>query len=686
MHADRNKIDILVNHTIFDRKMLIKREEANDIIQYLMPKLEHNGILLEQCKIDTTTEQSGHKRGDIWISLKKQSEGGFEDNIVCLIEAKHKKTAINDAEWRVAMEHGKKKAARQNLSYYVVTNCVSEFRFYNSYNDEEITLDGTVITKLVPMQVLRKIQSQVLPDGSSVLHKDQIIATPISENQFRSILKNLANIYRSAGLKKGDERIDPTISFVILKYISEKEQEQRTLHDVIRLWDSLRRIACGQETGDLKVMFGNMINMIWGTNSPYRENDYKDFTKLVGFPSKLQREDFKKIFMELDHNHFYGANFDLFGEIYEAFASQTKKKEFGEFYTRRHITGMVARLLLRNEISPRAMKICDPACGSGGFLTECFTFLRTSYKSSNKLTDDALKQLKKDIIWGYDNDEKSVARTKLNMFLVGDGHIHIYKIDSLLERNDNMLYVENSFNYVITNPPMGKYEGDAAITDFRFTNERRYELLFLEKIVQVTVEGGEMAVIINDGALEAPTRVNFRKKLLQYCDVNAIVSLTKFAFAPYTKEKTYVLFLQKKQESKQGVIQTKPIWHFVLDYDGFANSDKRYITEYHCDILELEEKFDGALKHASLFNVNKSKFDKERSNYERRVNERENREGLDGKKYGFITMDAVTDDNFYNLLSEFHLRPYTSQKITEKELDAKIKKINNQLQTLRINL
>ena len=91
---------------------------------------------------------------------------------------------------------------------------------------------------------------------------------------------------------------------------------------------------------------------------------------------------------------------------------------------------------------------------------------------------------------------------------------------------------------------------------------------------------------------------DFRIKLLKKCNIHAIVSLNKFAFAPYTKEKTYVLFMQKKQEREIGKIQSKPIWHFILDYDGYANSDKRYRTKYHDDIPELEEHFNKAIETA----------------------------------------------------------------------------------------
>ena len=58
---------------------------------------------------------------------------------------------------------------------------------------------------------------------------------------------------------------------------------------------------------------------------------------------------------------------------------------------------------------------------------------------------------------------------------------------------------------------MGKYDGEAKIENFSFTNEKRYELLFVERILEALKSGGELAVVINDGALEAPSRKNFRK-------------------------------------------------------------------------------------------------------------------------------------------------------------------------------
>ncbi len=660
----------------------MKREETNDIMQYLVPKLKDVNINISICKIDVTTEKSGNKRGDIWISIEKHESRNFEKNIIALIEAKHKNSTIGDIDWRDAMRQGKEKSLKQHLDYYIVTNCRSEVRFYNSHNDEEIILDGKVITGLVPIDVLQKIQTQVNKENSYVIHKVSKVIKPISEHKFRNTLKKLADVYRSAGLKKGDERIDPTISFVVLKYISEKEQEQRTLDKVIKLWHNLNDIASEKSVGDLRVEFDTMVNLIWGNKSRYKDNIYKDFKDLMIFPSKLKDEHFKKMYAELDDYHFHGANFDLFGAIYEEFASQTKKREFGEFYTRRHITGMVARILLRKETNPRELKICDNACGTGGFLTEAYKALIMNYSANNKLNKNILKQLKQKTFWGYDNDDKSVARTKLNMFLVGDGHIHIYENDSLNGWNSEMGYEENTFDYILTNPPMGKYDGEVSINNFEFTNESKYELMFLERVIKSTKPGGEIAIVINDGTLETPSKGDFRKKILEHCNIHAVISLTKFAFAPYTKEKTYIMFLQKKQDENVGDFQKSPIWHFIVDYDSYANSDKRYKTKYHDDLPELEQNFDSAIKLSNIFLSNSSIFKNSRSNFEREVNDREKEEGLEGLKYGFIEIERVNKGNFYNLLSEYHLRPYQLKQIKESDFNLNFKKIQEKLKSL----
>lgn len=649
--------------------LMKKKEEANDIVQYLIPKLEKVGIYNDYFKTDVTTSKSGNRRGDIWISTSKQNSHNFERDIVALIEAKHGKCNIGDMDWRDAMKHGKEKSLLQGLNYYIVTNCKNSTRVYNSHNDDEIRLDGKVITELVSIEILKKIQTQVTEDISDVAHKTKRDVIEFSEPDFRRSLGQLEHIYRSAGIRKGDERIDPTVSFVVLKYISEKETEERTLNEVIQLWDDFSEIVYGSVKRDLSSEFHNTVQQIWGANSPHKDNQYKDFKNLVKFPSRLRHDHYVAIYKELNSYHFHGgAKFDLFGTIYEEFATQSKKKEFGEFYTRRHITNTVAKLLLRNEKKFRDIKICDPACGTGGFLTEAYKVLVDNYTVNNQLNDHVLNKIQKDVFWGYDNDAQSVARTKLNMFLVGDGHNHIYEHDSLMDWNESINWYEGEFDYILANPPMGSYSGSLDINNYDFTSERRYQLLFMEKIIKATKPGGEIAMVIDDGPLETPSRVAFRKKILENCNVFSIISLTKFAFAPYTKEKTYVMFMQKKQDEEIGSIQETPIWHFIVDYDGYANSDNRFKTKYHDDLPELVEKFIGAMELLDLYKVNRDYFNSQRESFVRDVNSMEKEEGLWGKKYAFVDMSNVNEDNLYNLLSEFHLRSFIYEKVELEEM------------------
>ncbi|HVI69386.1 MAG TPA: N-6 DNA methylase [Magnetospirillaceae bacterium] len=280
---------------------------------------------------------------------------------------------------------------------------------------------------------------------------------------------------------------------------------------------------------------------------------------------------------------------------------------------------------------------------TGGFLTEAFKVLSKNYASSGMLNDETANKLKIDVFYGYDNQPDSIQRTMLNMFLAGDGHTHIKSKDSLSDLE------ENTFDYVVANPPYGLYEGDVSVNLFDFTNQRRFELLFLEKIIKATKPGGHIAVVVPDGALETPTNEPFRIKLLQHVDINAIVSLTRFAFAPYTKEKTYVLFMQRKQREQVGKIQDSPIWHFILDHDGYANSDKRFLTPKHNDIPLLKKSFLNATIE---------------------------------KKCGLVPMNQVNSSNFHNLLSEFHLRPVEVETKTIDEFNDSFDGLTSKLSAL----
>ena len=272
----------------------------------------------------------------------------------------------------------------------------------------------------------------------------------------------------------------------------------------------------------------------------------------------------------------HGTGFDLFGAVYEMFASSKEKRDFGEYFTRRHYTHVFVKLLLRGEqywSTGRTFTILDPACGTGGFLTEGFKVLQNQYERTRTLSTQAQAFLSDRCFYGVDIREENVSRTRLNMFLVGDGHTNMKPGNALSE---NLFpFPSMEFDYVITNPPYGsgtiRAKTDAISTV-------RMEIAFLCRIRQLLRVGGQACVIQPDGILENPSFWPFRKELLGTFEVTAIVSLPKFAFAPYTKEKTYAVFLTKSS-NRVSHMQRHPIWMYIIDNDGLANSDKRFPTK-----------------------------------------------------------------------------------------------------------
>ena len=195
-------------------------------------------------------------------------------------------------------------------------------------------------------------------------------------------------------------------------------------------------------------------------------------------------------------------------------------------------------------------------------------------------------------------------------------HIHRTK-DSLIE------LAEDRYDYVIANIPYGAYAGEADVQQFEYARLRRYEYLFLEKIVKSLRPGGHAAVIVPDGLVENTSLKKYRTAFLSNADLHAVVSLPKFSFLPYTSEKTYILYFSRKTEINRGKIQASPIWHCVIDHDGFQDGNKRY-----------------AINEDDLSTIDSGEFLK--------------REEPD--KCGFIDIDEHTNNDFLILSSETYLR------------------------------
>jgi len=630
-------------------------------------------ISAKQIVNDTSFKKyTGSKRPDLLISefefdQKENNEKQFIENLVAYAEIKDG-CSFNDKDWKDAIKQAKFKSKKLKLHYFIITNCKTTV-FYNSKTGKQIKLNNNPIREFQTIDILRLIKNRLEKNKSLDNIKTNVDSlSAISEAIFNKKLWELAIVYRSINFENDQEKIDFTIGFVSLKFFEEKEQNEGKKDRSKISWSDCADVNEDKITANLSQYISRLE----------RETDFNEFQDLMenvrieisgksGKRPLVSSTDVKQIYEIITSmGPLHGCGFDLFGAVYEMFASSKEKKEFGEYFTRRHYAHVLSKLLLEKEKyfkENNKFKILDLACGTGGFLTESFKVLKNNYERTGAVGKKTKDFLANECFYGVDVRGDNILRTKLNMFLVGDGHTNMIDKNSL-----QYDFKKEKFEYIITNPPYGngtiKAETDAI-------SSNRTEIAFLCKIIKLLTDGGRACVIVPDGVLENPSFSKFREWVLDRCDLNAIISLPIFAFAPYTKEKTYALFITKRGETENRR-QNTPIWMYIIDNDGLANSDKRFPTKLrnnrngwmHDEIsgwVSTEgEEMPGILEERWM------KYDDSSSATEW-VSEKG--EKIKTKKAIFLSISKLSEENFFNLLPEFYLRPYSPKYVTLEEFN-----------------
>lgn len=642
------------------------------------------GIPFNQIVNDTSfSSYTGQKRPDILISdfeFDEADEKKYIENLVAYIEVKDDCT-VGGYDWNDAINHAKGKSNQMNLPYFIVTNCKTAV-FYNASNMQEIKLNGSLLREFQTIDIFRLIKKKIHENAELVdISTNVDSSSTISESTFNKKLWELASVYRGISFKNNNQKIDFTIGFIALEFFEEKAMIEKT-YDASKLsWSNCYDDIDDKLVGNLSTYINNLEN----------KTSFKEFKNLMEIVNDAINSKDKKPIVSPENTKLiyniinsmiplHGTGFDLFGAVYENFASSKEKKDFGEYFTRRHYTHIFSKLLLSNIgyfNEKQKYIIGDIACGTGGFLTESFKVVRSNYKLNGSLTEKASKFLSGECFYGFDVREENIARAKLNMFLVGDGNTHIQQKNTL---TDNL--EDEFFNYIITNPPYGN---GTVIADTSSLSTTRLEISFLVKIIKLLVVGGKACIIIPDGVFENPSYRPIREELLQKCSIDAIVSLPKFAFAPYTKEKTYALFITKKS-SDRIEFQKNPIWFYIIDNDGLANSDKRFPTKLrnhngdwkHDEISGWVSK-DGE-EEVGILESRWLKYDDSDKKGTEWVTEKGVKERM--RKGGFIDINCIINDKYMTLLPEYYLRPYEPNYIDLDSLKKEVKIIKKMIKEL----
>ena len=519
---------------------------------------------------------------------------------------------------------------------------------------QDLYVNGEKINGFIGPQILKLIYQY--PDYN-IFEFDTSVFT---QKEFHNILDNLRKTYRNiSGLLADNEnaRIDFTIAYIALKMITEKEkiEYQGSSYG----WEDLNRPATISAAAD-------------AIKNSDRYTKYKDiFTIVYNKKTNKVSFDFAETIAEIDVNTIkeihseinkipmmHALPIDLFGEVYEVLASKKTKKDLGEYFTRRHIIRPLLSIFISDAdvrnitdrySTRRHVKIVDPFCGTGGFLTEFYKLLRDRIDEGSEI--DAT-QLANESFYGYDINPSNTTRTKINMYLAGDGISDVEKRDSLAVSDTDVTKALDTskrpekFDYVVTNVPYGK--GKIAVNP-AVTNNKRLEINALIKVVSILNPLGKALVIVPDGILESPSLASIRQWFVKNCKINFVISLPKFAFAPYTKEKTYAVSFTKRDNAlcslEEQSLSDERFWAYIIDNDGYANSDKRFATGrrelsgkwMHNELSVWSDK--NGVVHKSLMEEKYGTDGREQKPEERYYNEWGKE--IAGKKYGFIQMSDV---------------------------------------------
>lgn len=258
---------------------------------------------------------------------------------------------------------------------------------------------------------------------------------------------------------------------------------------------------------------------------------------------------------------------DTNGDIYEYLLSKIASAGVnGQFRTPRHIINLIVDLMAPQPDD----EICDPACGTAGFLVSASEYVRQRHPSV--LTDaEQRRHFHHSMFHGYDFDSTMLRIGSMNMMMHGIESPDIRYRDSLSEGASSD---KDKYSLILANPPFaGSLDYEAASTELlQSVKTKKTELLFLALFLKLLQPGGRAAVIVPDGVLFGSTTAHktLRKMLVEEQKLDAIVKLPSGVFKPYAGVSTAILFFTKTNSGG-----TDDVWFYDVTADGYSLDDKR---------------------------------------------------------------------------------------------------------------
>ena len=258
---------------------------------------------------------------------------------------------------------------------------------------------------------------------------------------------------------------------------------------------------------------------------------------------------------------------DTRGDVYEYLLSKIATAGLnGQFRTPRHIIRMMVELM-----QPKPSDtICDPACGTSGFLVAASDYLKENCKNEVFFNRQNKDHYMNHMFHGFDMDRTMLRIGAMNMMTHGVDNPFIEYRDSLSDQNPDRA----KYSLILANPPFkGSLDYDIVSADLlKVCKTKKTELLFLALFLRMLKVGGRCACIVPDGVLFGSSTAHraIRRELVDGNRLEAVISMPSGVFKPYAGVSTAILIF-----TKTGHGGTDKVWFYDMKADGFSLDDKR---------------------------------------------------------------------------------------------------------------
>ncbi|MBI1815679.1 MAG: SAM-dependent DNA methyltransferase [Deltaproteobacteria bacterium] len=404
-------------------------------------------------------------------------------------------------------------------------------------------------------------------------------------NHSQQIVQKLwsyCNVLRDDGLSYGDY-VEQLTCLLFLKMMHERTLEPWNQPSPIPAsfdWPSL----LAKDGDALEAHYRHVLESL-GKSKGMLGIIFRKAQNKIQDPAKLR----KLIADLIDREQWTSLEADVKGDAYEGLLeknAQDIKGGAGQYFTPRPLIAAIVEV-----VRPKPGEtVCDPACGTGGFLLAAHDYIA---KHSPNLDKDQKRHLKLEALHGVEIVDNVTRLCAMNLFLHGVGPSGDETLPPV--RTDDSLRADpgNRFEVVLTNPPFGKKssvlvvneEGDeerqalTVVRDDFWTSTTNKQLNFVQHVKTLLKINGRAAVVVPDNVLfEGGAGETVRRKLLQECDVHTLLRLPTGIF--YAQGvKANVLFFDRKPASPDA--WTKKLWiydlrtnqHFTLKTNPLKRAD-----------------------------------------------------------------------------------------------------------------